>query len=114
MVLRLFWKDIHGNSYRLGDLYKDGEVFIFDIVENDKLKQAINAGCYGIGEFDLYCKRYESNRLFDFFKRRIPSKKHIDIEEILEEFNMKEYDEMELLKKTNGILNTDRYYLEVV
>lgn len=114
MVLRLFWKDIQENSYQLGELYKDGGKFVFNIVENDKLKKAINAGCYGIGEFDLYCKRYESDKLFDFFKRRIPPQNHIEIEEILDELNLKEYDEMELLKKMKGILNTDRYYLEEV
>ena len=53
-----------------------------------------------------------SDKLFSFFKRRIPSKDSVNIKEILEELEMDEYDEMELLKKTKGMLITDRYYLE--
>ena len=54
MVLKLFWKDINDNSYELGTLYKDGEKYCFDIVEKDILKKATHAGCFGIGELNLF------------------------------------------------------------
>ena len=112
MRLKLFWKDTKGNSYILGYLYKENDKFCFDIGDKEELKKATRAGCFGIGELNLYYKNHTSDTLFEFFKRRIPPKDHVMIDEILEELGLDEYDEMEILKKTNGILNTDRYYLE--
>lgn len=114
MVLRLYWKDIKGNIYELGDLYKENDEYCFDIVEHEILKKATRAGCYGIGELDLRYQKHRSKELFGFFERRIPAKDHVKIKEILEELQMQEYDEMELLRKTKGYLLTDRYYLEEV
>ena len=111
MKLKLFWKDISEKKYMLGILSFEEHQYSFEINE-EGLKEAIKHGCFGIGEFDLLKKTYISNSLFPFFKNRIPFENHIAIDEILEELDMKEYNEMELLKKTKGILNTDRYYLE--
>ena len=112
MILKLYWKDVYGNSYELGKLYKNDNKFCFDIVEKDILKKATRAGCFGIGELNLFYQHHESDTLFYFFQRRIPDKDHVDIDEILKQLGLEEYDEMKLLKFTNGILNTDRYYLE--
>ena len=111
---RPYWKDTSGNIYELGDLYQKGDKYCFDIAPIDTLKKATKAGCFGIGELNLFYQNHESDTLFDFFKRRIPPENHIQIEEILKEFNLEEYNEMELLKLTKGRLNTDRYYLEEV
>ena len=111
MKLKLFWKDIEKNNYLLGFLYYKDSKYCFKINE-DGLKEAIKHGCFGIGEFNLLEKAYISETLFPFFKRRIPHKDNVAIDDILKEYNIKEYDEMELLKKTKGELNTDRYYLE--
>lgn len=112
MVLKLYWKDNNQNVYMLGKLYKNNEKYYFDIDE-EELKKATHNGCFGIGEINLLYKEHVSNTLFNFFKRRIPSKNNVNINEILKELGMKEYDEMELLKRTKGILDTDRYYLEM-
>ncbi len=111
MLLNLYWKDNKQNEYMLGKLYKENGKYHFEINE-EELKKATHKGCFGIGELNLLDKHYESDTLFSFFKRRIPSKNNEHIEEILKELDMKEYDEMELLEKTNGILYTDRYYLK--
>ena len=111
MTLNLYWKDYGQNEYMLGKLYKNNEKYYFEINE-EQLKKATHRGCFGIGELNLFYKKHVSDTLFDFFKRRIPSKDSANIEEIMEELDMKVYDEMELLEKTNGILNTDRYYLK--
>jgi len=112
MVLKLYWRDINNNTYMLGKLYKSNQKYCFDINE-DGLKNAAHNGCFGIGEMNLLYTNHVSDTLFDFFKRRIPSKDNINIEQILIELDMEEYDEMELLAKTKGILDTDRYYLEI-
>ena len=112
MILKLCWNDINGMTYELGRLYKKEE-YHFDI-NSDGLKQATHKGCFGIGEFDLLHDSYVNTELFEFFKRRIPKKDNPDIEKILQEFDIKQYDEMELLKITQGKLISDRYYLEEV
>ena len=111
MILNLYWKDNKQNEYMLGKLYRKNGKYHFEINE-EELKKATHKGCFGIGELNLFYNHHESDKLFAFFKRRIPSANHENIEEILKELNMKEYDEMELLEKTKGILYTDRYYLK--
>lgn len=111
MILKLYWKDVNQNVYMLGKLYRENEKYCFDINESE-LKNATHHGCFGIGELNLLYAKHVSDRLFDFFKRRIPKKDNPDIEEILKELEIKEYNEMEILAKTKGILSTDRYYLE--
>ncbi len=112
MKLKLYWKDLEGNPYILGYLYKEDNKFCFYIVDKEELKKATRAGCFGIGELNLYYRNHTSDTLFEFFKRRIPSRDHVEIDKILEELELDEYDEMEILRKTKGFLNTDRYYLE--
>ena len=97
MILNLYWKDKEKKEYMLGKLYKEEGKYHFEINE-EELKKATHKGCFGIGELNLLYKHHVSDKLFAFFKRRIP-----DIEG---------YDEMEILEKTNGILYTDRYYLK--
>lgn len=111
MKLNLFWKDTEQNIYKLGTLYKLDNIFNFDIYENN-LKQAIKHGCFGIGNFDFLKNHYESTELFDFFQDRIPKKNTPYIENWLSQFNLTEYDELEILKVTKGILPFDRYFLE--
>lgn len=110
MELFLKWKK-DNNVFILGKLEKIDNKYIFTINE-DMLKQAIKNGCMGIGTFDLLKDRYESENLFEFFANRIPSKNSIKINEILEKYNLKEYDEMELLRKTKAKFATDNYYVE--
>ena len=113
MIFKLCWQDINGITYVLGKLYKKENNYHFDIDE-EGLKKATHNGCFGIGEFNLLDNSYVNEELFDFFKRRIPKKDSSNIEEIMREFNIEQYDEMELLKRTKGKLNSDRYYLEEI
>ena len=110
MILNLYWKDTKENEYMLGELYKKDGKYYF-VINEEELKKATHNGCFGIGELNIFYTTHVSDTLFEFFKRRIPSKDNINIEEIMKELDMEKYDEMELLEKTNGILYTDRYYL---
>lgn len=111
MTLNLYWKDNDNNVYLLGELYKIEDLYHFDINFNG-LKNATHHGCYGIGEFNLLYEKHTSEKLFSFFKRRIPEEQQENISKILREVGMEKYDEMELLKRTKGILDTDKYYIE--
>ena len=111
MKLNLFWEDTDKNTYKLGKLYKTNSLFNFDINE-DELKKAIKRGCFGIGEFNFLKNHYESTELFDFFNNRIPKKADPFIDNILSSLNLNEYNEIELLRLTEGKLPIDRYFLK--
>lgn len=110
MRLVLKWKK-NEKIFSLGVLEKKDNNFIFTINEQ-QIKDAIKHGCSGIGNFDFLKNVYVSENLFDFFKFRIPSKTHRDIEKILKDYNLEEYDEMQLLKITKAKEATDNYYVE--
>ncbi len=111
MILNLFWSDVNKKSYRIAKLEEKNNTYYLYIYEAT-LKLAIRNGCMGIGNINFLKSVYVSKNLFQFFKSRIPDKNHPRINKILKQYNIKEYNEMELLKATGGRLETDRYYLE--
>lgn len=109
--LYLKWKDINNKSYTIATLYKyDGYYYL--MIHKEALKEAMDNGCVGIGNLNIKEAGYKSKDLFSFFKNRIPNRDNEFIDKFLKENNLKEYNEMKILKKTKGILGTDRYYLE--
>ena len=112
MKLVLIWEK-ENQKFELGILEKINDEYVFKINE-EELKNAIKLGCMGIGNFDLLKSEYRNKELFSFFKNRIPAKDNINIKETLEELELKEYDEMELLKLTGAELITDNYYMKEV
>ncbi len=111
MVLFLYWRDRFKIEYKIAKLEKKDDIYYLEIYE-EELKKATRNGCMGIGNITFLQKVYKSKELFSFFKNRIPSKNHPHIDRILNEYGLKEYDEMQLLKITRGALVTDRYYLK--
>jgi hypothetical protein len=109
--MELKWEDKDGNKYLLGTLYKKDNYYYFE-KNNEGLLEAMNHGCFGIGSMDLTKDIIKSEKLFSFFRNRIPSIDHPNIKDILKSYNLEEYDEMELLKRTHGSLLTDKYFLE--
>ena len=109
--LYLKWKDVNNKIYTIATLYKYEEYYYL-MIHQDAMKSAKENGCHGIGNIDINEAGYKSKELFSFFKNRILPKDSECINEFLKEYSLKEYDEMKILKKTKGILGTDRYYLE--
>ena len=112
-MLELYWTDVNNNKYHLGNLYKNNKIYKFEIIEND-LKKAVQCGCFGIGTIDITKNSQESSELFDFFKNRIPKQDELSAEELMKYYRLDRYDEMEMLKITEGRLMKDRYYLQYV
>ena len=109
--MKLIWEDYNKNKYILGTLYKKDNYYCFE--KNDEgLSKALSNGCFGIGKMDLEQDIIKSETLFSFFKNRLPSIDNVNIKEILKSYNLDEYDEYELLKRSHGVLVTDKYYLE--
>lgn len=111
MILELFWDDANKNSYRIAILEQKNNMY-FLYIDELNLKRATKNGCLGISNINFLKSKYISKELFKFFKSRIPEKNHPRINKILKSYNLQKYDEMELLKATEGKLETDRYYLE--
>ncbi len=109
--LYLKWKDVNDNVYTIATLYKYEEYYYL-MIHKEAVERAMKNGCAGIGNIDINEAGYKSKELFPFFKNRIPDKNNEFINNFLKEHNLQEYDEMEILKKTKGLLGTDRYYLE--
>ena len=110
-TLYLKWKDLNNKIYTLAALYKEDD-FYYIIINRKEIDKAKENGCYGIGTIDTNKSGYKSKELFAFFKNRIIQKDNSYLDEFLEKYNIKKYDEMEILRITKGILGTDRYFIE--
>ncbi len=116
--LYLKWQDYKtGQKYFLGTLYRDKEhgkyYFKLSAEGVEKAKEAGFSTAALI--FDDVNRVYESDVLFSVFRTRAPRVEKINPEilwEILNEFNMKEYDEFEYLKITHGRMITDHFLVE--
>ena len=109
MKLELFWKSKENKVFNLGILKYENEIYTFKINIYD-LKEAIKAGCYGIGNFDLKNIEYKDKNLFDFFENRLPD--DIEMQELINLYNIEKKDKMEILKITKAKKYKDNYWLE--
>ena len=117
--LYLKWTDYKtGKKYLIGALFRDKAKgkYYFKLSKNH-IEKALNESIYSkaILPFSDYDKIYESDELFAIFKIRLPkiesySKEEMDT--LLEDLEMKEYDDFEYLRKTKGILMTDKFVIE--
>lgn len=100
----VFWK-----KYDIGNLYiteNQEYVFRYNLENVEKAKE--EGFSYIIG-FKNINEEYKSEKLFPFFSSRIPPKNRHNIQNILRDLNLEEYNETQLLKKTKGKLFTDKY-----
>lgn len=111
MSLVLKWEDIKGNEYSLGLLDKKENKYIF-ILKEEEYKKALKNGCAGIGLLGI--ESQESNELFQFFRERIPGKESPRLNLFMGMFGLEEYDEMELLKRSEARVTTDRFFVEEI
>ncbi len=117
--LYLKWVNYQTNKkYIIGVIIRDKEKkkYYFKLSKKH-IEKAINekAIAKSILPFPDYNKIYESNQIFAIFKIRLPKIENYTKEELsdlLEELDMKEYDEFEYLRKTKGILMTDKFIIE--
>ena len=114
-ILYLKWQDYKTQKkYIIGALGKDEEMYYFKLNKKG-LNEAIAHGFNNIIQFQDTEELYKSKVLFAMFKSRLPNIKDSSseqLQEFLKEYNMKEYNEFEILKQTKGILVTDYFSLE--
>lgn len=117
--LYLKWIDYRTNKkYLIGALCRDkvNKKYYFKMskehVEKALSENAISKAMLPFYDLDQI---YESNQIFSVFKIRLPKIEQYsedELKELLDSLDMNEYDEFEYLKKTKGILMTDRYIVE--
>ncbi len=117
--LYLKWLDYKTNKkYLIGALFRDNEKgkYYFKL-SKVHIEKAISEGIYNkaILPFSDYNQIYESDEIFAIFKIRLPKIEQYtdeELKELLENLEMKEYDEFEYLSKTKGELTTDKFIIE--
>ncbi|HCC08008.1 MAG TPA: DNA-binding protein [Clostridiales bacterium] len=106
-VLWLIWQDPEKrNRYKIAELAKTSYGFEFKY-DKDGVKEAKKAKFELLPAFSDIDKVYENQRMFPAFTTRLPDKRRKNIKEILEKYELEEYNEFEFLKKNGGKLPTD-------
>lgn len=104
--LYLIWKDPQTRqNFTIGKL-GSGSKYSFEY--SDDVGKAENNGW---AKFEVFPeeKVYESDVLFPVFASRLPDKKRRDIDKILAKYGLSTFDEIELLRKSEGRLPIDTY-----
>lgn len=102
---------VRWNDIVIGYLVKDQEGYLFKYDADGILKARQQGYDYLIG-FKSLRQVYQSEQLFPVFRSRIPSRQRRDINKILKELGLQEYDEFEILLAKKGKTNTDSITIE--
>lgn len=105
--LFLIWKDPKTRkNYTIGKLSHNGN-YNFSYFET--ATGAAKAGWEPLEAFPELDRTYESENLFPIFSSRLPDRKRRDIKKILEKYELSEFDEFQLLRKSGARLPIDTY-----
>ena len=103
--LYLIWKDpTTRRNYVVGQLSKNSQ---FEFTYGFEIKDAIKKGFELLTSFEDMDKVYKSDTLFPTFSSRLPDHKRRDIGKILSKYDLKEYNEYKLLKRSGARLPID-------
>lgn len=105
----LVWNSpITHKKYKVAELYKENGKFYFKyLLEN--VKEAEKDGFVLLIAFPSVNATYENKQLFAVFSSRLPEETRPEIKDILATYEMEEYDEFELLKRSGAKLPIDNY-----
>jgi hypothetical protein len=103
--LYLIWKDNQTRKqYVIGQLSKNGE---YEFVYGFEVNEAIERGFKPLLSFENLDDVYKNPSLFPVFTSRLPDRKRTGIDKILKKYNLDEYDEYLLLKRSGAKLPID-------
>lgn len=103
--LYLIWKEpISRRNYIVGELSKNTQ---YEFSYGHEVEQAIKEGFELLIPFEDIDKVYKSDTLFPTFSSRLPDRKRRGIERILEKYDLREFDEYKLLKRSGARLPID-------
>ncbi len=99
------WQDPKSRSkFVIGTLTRNGH---YEFTYGEELEQAKKCGFMPMVAFPSFEARYVEDTVFPTFSCRLPDVKRKDIQRILADCGLTEYDEFELLKKSGAKLPTD-------
>lgn len=107
-IIWMIWKNDQGEPFKVGELSKRSEKYYFKY-DIDGVKKA---EAYGFSPFPYLPRidaEYFREELFRSFSERLPWHGKRDVNSILKEYNLEEYDAFELLKKSGGKTSTDSF-----
>ncbi|MCI9020648.1 MAG: DNA-binding protein [Eubacterium sp.] len=103
--LYLIWKSGQsGRQYIVGQLTKNSH---YEFRYCHEVKTAIDDGFVPLLCFPDLNKQYEDEKLFSVFSSRLPDKKRKNINDILKKYELEDYDEYALLKRSGARLPID-------
>lgn len=107
-VIWMIWKNSEGESFKVGELIRRTEKYYFkyDILGVEK---AVEYGFQPLPNLPRIDVEYFREELFSSFSKRLPSSGKKDVSSILKQYEMKQYDAFELLKKCGGKSLTDNF-----
>lgn len=105
--LYLIWKSEQSRKqYIVGQLVKNGR---FEFRYTEEIQAAMDDGFRPLLCFPDVQKVYMDNKLFSVFVSRLPDKKRKDIQNILKKYDLEQYDEYLLLKRSGARLPIDNF-----
>lgn len=103
--LYLIWKSGQsGQQYIVGQLTRNSH---YEFRYCSEVKAAIEDGFAPLLCFPDLNKQYEDEKLFSVFSSRLPDRKRKNINDILKKYELEDYDEYELLKRSGARLPID-------
>lgn len=103
--LYLIWKSEHSRKqYIVGQLVKNGQ---YEFRYAEEIQAAMDDGFRPLLCFPDIQKVYMDKKLFSVFASRLPDKKRKDIQNILKKYDLEQYDEYLLLKRSGARLPID-------
>lgn len=99
------------NDIIIGYLIQDREGYVFKY-DCDGITSARKQGYTYLIGFKNLRQVYQSEQLFPVFKSRIPSRQRRNIDQILQELGLEEYNEFDILLAKKGKTNTDSITIE--
>jgi len=101
----LIWKEpTSRRNYIVGQLSKNSQ---YEFSYGHEIDEAIDKGFELLIPFEDVNKVYKSDTLFPTFSSRLPDSKRRGIERILDKYDLKEFDEYRLLKRSGARLPID-------
>ncbi|MFT5874717.1 MAG: hypothetical protein ACI8WT_003694 [Clostridium sp.] len=107
-VIWMMWKNDQGEPFKVGELSKSDEKYYFKY-DIDGVKKAEEYGFSLLPYLPRIDAEYFREELFRSFSKRLPWHGKKDVNSVIKEYNLKEYDEFELLKKSGGKTQTDSF-----
>jgi hypothetical protein len=104
----MIWKNDQGEPFKVGELSKRSEKYYFKY-DIEGVKKAEVFGFSPLPYLPRIDAEYFREELFRSFSERLPWHGKKDVNSILKEYNLEEYDAFELLKKSGGKTSTDKF-----